>query len=147
MAEQVNRQRIVVGVDTSESARQALRWAVRQAVLTGAVVDAVHVWYIPTTGGWTPTFHLTEELTKASEQMLVDTIAEVAGEPPPVTIHAQVIEGHPAAVLLQAADGADLLVLGCRGHGGFTGALLGSVSQHCVQHATCPVVIIRGSTG
>lgn len=53
------------------------------------------------------------------------------------------IEGHPAAVLLTAAEGADLLVLGCRGHGGFVGALLGSVSQHCVHHATCPVVIIR----
>ena len=53
------------------------------------------------------------------------------------------IEGIPAQVLLDASDGADLLVVGSRGHGGFTGALLGSVSQHCVHHAHCPVVVIR----
>lgn len=63
---------------------------------------------------------------------------------PRPTRHAEVVEGNTAAVLLKAAEGADLLVVGCRGHGGFVGALLGSVSQHCVQHATCPVVVVRG---
>lgn len=60
------------------------------------------------------------------------------------TVHARVAEGNPAQVLIDASDGADLLVVGSRGHGGFTEALLGSVSQHCVQHAHCPVVVIRG---
>jgi nucleotide-binding universal stress UspA family protein len=55
----------------------------------------------------------------------------------------QVTEGHPARILLDASGGADLLVAGSRGHGGFAEALLGSVSQHCVQHASCPVVVIR----
>jgi nucleotide-binding universal stress UspA family protein len=59
-------------------------------------------------------------------------------------VHAQVVKGHPALVLLGAAAGADLLVLGSRGHGGFADALLGSVGLHCVHHAHCPVLIIRG---
>jgi len=56
-------------------------------------------------------------------------------------------EGTPAQVLLEAADGADLLVVGSRGHGGFAEALLGSVSEACVHHAQCPVVIVRGTNG
>jgi nucleotide-binding universal stress UspA family protein len=56
-----------------------------------------------------------------------------------------VVQGHPAQVLLDASAGAELLVIGSRGHGGFVGAMLGSVGQHCVHHATCPVVIIRDS--
>ena len=143
MAENVNERRIVVGVDASESSKQALRWAVRQAELVGANVDAVHALHTPTADGWTPMVNISDDLAKAGRQMVLDTIAEVAGDRPPVTIYARVIEGHPAFVLLQAAEGASL-VLGCRGHGGFVGALLGSVSQHCVQHATCPVVVIRG---
>jgi nucleotide-binding universal stress UspA family protein len=59
-------------------------------------------------------------------------------------VRARVVEGNAAQVLLDASDGADLLVVGSRGHGGFTEALLGSVSQHCVHHARCPVVVIRG---
>ena len=59
-------------------------------------------------------------------------------------MRARVVEGNAAQVLLDALDGADLLVVGSRGHGGFTEALLGSVSQHCVHHARCPVVVIRG---
>jgi nucleotide-binding universal stress UspA family protein len=59
-------------------------------------------------------------------------------------VRALIVEGNAAQVLLDASDGADLLVVGSRGHGGFTEALLGSVSQHCVHHAHCPVVVIRG---
>lgn len=62
-----------------------------------------------------------------------------------VRITQVVKEGNPAQVLIDEADGADLLVVGSRGHGGFTEALLGSVSQHCVHHARCPAVIIRGA--
>ncbi|WP_317620853.1 universal stress protein [Streptomyces sp. CBMA123] len=61
----------------------------------------------------------------------------------PVEIRTRVQEGGAAACLLDAARGAELLVVGSRGHGGFTGALLGSVGQHCVQHAPCPVVVVR----
>jgi nucleotide-binding universal stress UspA family protein len=104
--------RIVVGVDGSPSSIGALRWAIRQAELTGADVEAVIAWHYPiATGGygWAPTGMATS------------------------------FDFNPAQVLLGASDGADLLVVGSRGHGGFTEALLGSVSQHCVHHARCPV--------
>ncbi|MEU3985934.1 universal stress protein [Streptomyces sp. NPDC026672] len=58
----------------------------------------------------------------------------------------QVVEGHPAAALTEAAKDAELLVVGSRGHGAFTGMLLGSVSHHCVHHATCPVLVVRADT-
>jgi nucleotide-binding universal stress UspA family protein len=136
--------RIVVGVDGSTSSRDALRWAIGQAMLTGAVVEAVMAWHVPVTDGWAPMFDLVEDLTKASERTLANTITEVAGDSCPVTVEQRVIEGAPAQVLLSAARGADLLVVGSRGHGGVAGALLGSVSQYCVHHAPCPVVVIRG---
>ena len=64
---------------------------------------------------------------------------------PNVVIRSSVVGGHPAEVLVRAARGADMLVVGSQGHGGFTGALLGSVSQYCVHHALCPVLVIRGT--
>ena len=78
-------------------------------------------------------------------QVTADAIAEVSSEGEPVEIRSVVAEGNPARVLLDASKGAELLVVGSRGHGGFTEALLGSVGQYCVQHATCPVVVIRDS--
>jgi nucleotide-binding universal stress UspA family protein len=62
---------------------------------------------------------------------------------PEVTIVSLVVEGHAAAVLVERSEGADLLVVGTRGHGRFTGMLLGSVSEHCVIHARCPVLVVR----
>jgi nucleotide-binding universal stress UspA family protein len=140
--------RIVVGVDGSESSKHALRWAIRQSELTGAPVDAVNAWEIPPYIGLAPIVETGAEgeaLCKACEQVLADTLAEVAGVDCPATVHTRVVQGHPAFTLLRASEDADLLVLGCRGHGGFLGTLLGSVSQYCVQHATCPVVVVRGS--
>jgi nucleotide-binding universal stress UspA family protein len=148
MSEHDTQRRIVVGVDGSTPSKQALRWAIEQAGLTGAVVDAVNVWDYPVSYGWGPAYDSGIDLAKIAEELLTETVAEVTaevtGERPPVPVRTTVLEGHPAYLLIQAADGADLLVLGCRGHGGFVGALLGSVSQYCVQHATCPVVVIRG---
>lgn len=144
MTERENPGRIVVGVDGSPTSRHALRWAVGQAELTGATVDVVHALEIRVTDGWAPMFDLVEHLSKAADQMLADAVAEATGAHPAVAVEARVIEGHPATVLLTAAEGATLLVVGCRGHGGFVGALLGSVSQYCAHHATCPVVIVRG---
>jgi nucleotide-binding universal stress UspA family protein len=136
--------RIVVGVDGSPLSVAALRWALRQAELTGAAVDVVYAWHMPAADGWAPAMELAQSLVRAGEQGLVDAVAEVAGDRPAVPVHTRVTEGNAAAVLLQAAEGAALLVVGSRGHGGFVGALLGSVSQHCVQHAPCPVVVVRG---
>jgi nucleotide-binding universal stress UspA family protein len=133
----------LVGVDGSEPSKRALRWAVEQARLTGATVDAVTAWVYPTGFGWNPVALDVENMIKINEQMLTDAVTEVAGDNPTPRIHTRVLEGHPAHVLQQAAAGAQLLVVGSHGHGGFVGALLGSVGQYCVQHAPCPVVIIR----
>ena len=87
------------------------------------------------------------DFEKAADKTVADAIHTVAGPGRKVQVSAQVREGNAAQVLIDAADGADLLVVGSRGHGGFTEALLGSVSQHCVHHASCPVVILRDSNG
>lgn len=133
----------MVGVDGSEPSKQALRWAIDQARGTGATVEAITTWTYPSGYGISAIAD-PGELTDLMRKVLADAITEVAGEQPPVPVDARVLEGHPAQVLLQAAEGAQLLVLGSRGHGTFVSALLGSVSQYCVHHAPCPVVIIRG---
>jgi nucleotide-binding universal stress UspA family protein len=138
--------RIVVGVDGSDSSKAALAWAVRQAALTGAEVDAVNAWQIPATYGFGYAMaSAIPDLEKVAGQILDEAIAEAATRAPDVRIHPVVVQNNPAQALLDTAKGADLLAVGSRGHGGFTGALLGSVGQHCVQHAECPVVVIRGS--
>jgi nucleotide-binding universal stress UspA family protein len=139
--------KIVVGVDGSPSSRAALRWAVRQAVLTGGTVDAVMAWRIPMilrTSAWAPIY--VDEATSLEKDARTTLDAVVGNEvqsadSPLVT--ARVVNGNPAQVLQEAAASADLLVLGSRGHGSFADALLGSVGQHCVHHALCPVLIMR----
>lgn len=136
--------RIVVGVDGSEPSMRALRWAVRQAKLTGGSVDAVTAWHCPTNVGVAPVaFDGLADFESDAKRILTEALAEVRGLVPEVLVESQVGEGNAAEVLLRAAKGADLLVVGSRGHGGFASALLGSVSLHCVQHAHCPVVVIR----
>ena len=141
--------RIVAGVDGSESSLAALRWAVRQAELTGATVEAVIAWHypvLPVPVGPAPAAVIdSAEFEKAADKTVAEAIHGVASSGGKVQVSAQVREGNAAQVLIDAAAGADLLVVGSRGHGGFTEALLGSVSQHCVHHAPCPVVILRNS--
>jgi nucleotide-binding universal stress UspA family protein len=138
--------RIVAGVDGSASARSALRWAVRQAELTGGSVDAVIAWQYPASYagyGMVPLRAGVVDFAGWAEKTLAEEVAAAtAGST--VDVRSQVTEGTPARVLLDAAEGGDLLVVGSRGHGGFAEALLGSVGQHCVHHARCPVVVIRG---
>jgi nucleotide-binding universal stress UspA family protein len=135
--------RIVAGVDGSDSSKAALRWAIRQAKLTGSTVDAVIAWHYPSTYGWAPVSDGAVDLRGLAEKILAEALAEVSGLEPEVPVRPQVIEGHAADVLLRAARGANLLVIGSRGHGGFASALLGSVSMNCVQHAHCPVLVLR----
>ncbi|MDH6127316.1 universal stress protein [Kitasatospora sp. GP82] len=144
---QAEKERIVVGVDGSKPSQDALRWAVRQARLVTGVVQAVIAWDYPQLYGlssWVPT---PENPTPegVARSVLSATIDEVVGPERPVGIQSVVSRGSAAQVLLEAAEGASLLVVGNRGHGGFTGALIGSVSQHCAQHAHCPVVVLRGT--
>ncbi len=135
--------RIVVGVDGFESSRAALRWAIRQARLTGAVVEAVTAWHIPAGTGWVPTADMPDYQEDAFT-VLSEAIAGMCTIDPDVQVCPRVVEGQAGQVLVAAAEGADLLVVGSRGHGGLAEALLGSVGQYCVYHAPCPVVIMRG---
>ncbi|GLZ42258.1 universal stress protein [Actinokineospora sp. NBRC 105648] len=139
---------IIVGVDGSECSKTALRWAISQARLTGASVEAFAAWQDPVmygyAYGWAPTsFAGSDSLQAITEKTLAETVAGVAGSGgQAVTIRTRVVQGHPTQVLMDAATGAQMLVVGSRGHGTFAGILLGSVSQHCVQHAPCPVTVI-----
>jgi nucleotide-binding universal stress UspA family protein len=138
--------RIVVGVDGSVPSKAALAWAIRQARLTGAEVEAVTAWHFPIAFGY-PQPVVTDVINyqELATQTLGDAIAETSRPGDPVKITPRVVEGNAAQALIDAAAGAELLVVGSRGHGGFVEALLGSVGQHCVQHAPCPVLVIRDS--
>jgi nucleotide-binding universal stress UspA family protein len=138
--------RIVVGVDGSGSSKAALRWAIRQAKLTGGSVDAVTVWRFPSAHGWAPSPDGMPDLEAAAKSTLIAALVEVSGLEPGVPVRLVVTEGDAARALLHAARGADLLVVGSRGYGGFASALLGSVSMHCVLHAHCPVLVFRDGT-
>lgn len=133
---------IVVGVDTSESSKDALRWAARQAELTGSDLRVVMSWEIPSMAFWAP-FPEGLDLEKDARQALDATVDEVLGTEPAVKVSKVVVAGHPAPSLIAQSADADLLVVGNRGHGEFTGMLVGSVSEHCVAHARCPVVVVR----
>jgi nucleotide-binding universal stress UspA family protein len=145
--EQKSGGRIVVGVDGSPSSKAALAWAVRQSQLTGASVEAVIAWQYPVLAGgmaFAPLWVLEgSDLSVLAENVLTDAVEETVASDDRVRIRSTVREGDAARVLLETANGADLLVVGSRGHGGLAEALLGSVSQHCVHHARCPVVIVR----
>lgn len=135
--------RIVVGIDGSPNSAVALGWAIGQARLTGQAVDAVTAWHVPVGLGMDAGVADVDWVGDAAD-LLHETVQKVrdAADTPP--IHEHVVEGHPARALLDAANGADLLVVGSRGHGGFTGLLLGSVSQHVVTHARCPILVVHG---
>jgi nucleotide-binding universal stress UspA family protein len=137
--------RIVVGVDGSASSAIALRWAIRQAKLTGSDVEAVTVWRIPAAYGLGALADGAVDWEGDAKDLLAKALAEAGGTDPDVTIRQTVIQGLAANELVRAADGADLLVVGSRGHSTLTGALLGSVSQYCVHHAPCPVLVMRNN--
>jgi nucleotide-binding universal stress UspA family protein len=140
-AENGGQRRIVVGVDGSVPSKAALSWAVQQGKLTGAVVEAVIAWEFPATYGYpVPVSGVSWE--QLAQQAVSEAVADVAA---PVKVTYKVVEGNAAQALVDESAGADLLVVGSRGHSGFVEALLGSTSQHCVHHATCPVVVIRDS--
>ncbi len=146
-SEQAPARRIVVGVDGSPSSKAALIWAVRQAELTGATVEAVIAWHYPVMVGGIPFAPVgvpdDGDYGNFAGRVLADAIRETVDPDGPVKVSSTVRAGNAAQILVDASGGADLLVIGSRGHGGFTEALLGSVSQACVHHARCPVVIIR----
>jgi len=134
---------IIVGVDGSESSLQALRWAIGLAKLMGAKLEAVMAWEWPNVWGPTPTWPAEVDPAEVTRSQLAQAVDSVLGPGSAPDVQQIVTEGHAASVLITASEHADLLVVGSRGHGTFGGALLGSVSQHCVTHAVCPVVVVR----
>ncbi len=147
--------RIVVGIDGSTGSAAALHWAVEEAQLRGAEVHAVMAWQQPVAIGAASGLTLGMDPAIGAEFVLAaaaDAEAEAeaeaaslvakAGEASDVLIVCEALEGYPAKTLIRAAEGADLLVVGTRGHGGFVGALVDSVSHYVVAHATCPVVVV-----
>jgi nucleotide-binding universal stress UspA family protein len=144
--------RLLVGIDGSKASRLALAWAVAEAARRSAAVDVLHVWHAPLVVSpvgvpgqpWDLTEHharakrLLDEETEAAVALLGGTKQQAAG--PPIATRER--EGRPAKTLLEAARGAELLVVGSRGIGGFAGLLLGSVSQQCLHHSPCPIVVV-----
>jgi nucleotide-binding universal stress UspA family protein len=132
--------RIVVGVDGSESSKAALRWAARILAATGGFIDAVIAWQPPPYYGWGyvgPEWNPEDEARK----VLTAAVDEAFGADRPIGTRLTVERGNPAKVLLDQSKDAVLLIVGSRGHGGFAGLLLGSVSAPCAEHATCPVLV------
>jgi nucleotide-binding universal stress UspA family protein len=135
---------IVAGVDGSEASLEALRWAARQAELTGASLEVVMSWEVPTMAyGGPVVIPYDTDLAAEARRALDNAVAEALGDKPAVKVSPIVVEGRPAQELVRAAKGAQLLVVGSRGHGAFAGMVLGSVSEYCAAHAPCPVVIVR----
>jgi nucleotide-binding universal stress UspA family protein len=143
-------QQIVVGVDGSRSSLEALRWALGEARLRGATVDAVQVWHYPALAISSPMAGPVigaHDDFEADARTLLDeavdgVLAEVEGAP---SVNRVVLEGAAAEQLVRHGHAADLLVLGHRGRGGFADLLLGSVALQCTSHAVCPVVVVRGT--
>jgi nucleotide-binding universal stress UspA family protein len=140
---------VVVGVDGSPESVAALQWAARYSEATGATVRAVLSWHFPAAAGPAPVGvapkPISNEINASMQETLGNAIAEVYGEPSPGRVESRIDYGHPAQVLIDESGNADLLVVGSRGHGKFTGMVIGSVSIHCVTHAHCPVVVVRTS--
>jgi nucleotide-binding universal stress UspA family protein len=138
---------IVVGVDGSQESVGALAWAARYGAACGARIHALLAWHYPSAVGPSPPGvapeSITDEVEEEKSQQLMQAIAAGA---PDAHVEPVIGYGHPAEVLVNASREADLLVVGSRGHGAFTGMLVGSVSLHCVNHAFCPVVVVRKGT-
>jgi len=137
---------VVVGVDASDVARAALVWAARYAELVGGRVEVVHAWHPHETYVWMPDLPPPVPPTDVARKALQDLVDDVVGDRP-VPVTAEVVEGHAGRVLVDRSRSADLLVVGSRGHGGFDGLALGSVSGHCAEHARCSVMIVRPPVG
>lgn len=140
-------ERVVVGVDGSAGSRVALEAAAEQAREHDASLTVVTAWTQPLTAG-APGYASYQwigeaDVSEVAKQQQADVLAAVLGTEHSLRVDQLVVEGHPAQQLVAAAEGADLVVVGSRGHGGFVGMLLGSVSQYVAAHAPCPVLVVR----
>lgn len=142
---------VLVAHDGSAQSRAAVGTAVGYAAALGKPVTVVRAWTIstaprPSTAapGYMPPF---EDFEAATLSALEEDLAPIRAEHSDVTITAAVVHGSPAEKLIEASSHVDLIVLGSRGHGGFAGLLLGSVSEQVVRHSECPVLVDKGDRG
>lgn len=140
-------ERIVVGIDGSDNAARALRWAVGEARLRHAELEVVHAWHQPYAGGYTYEIGTYDPgaFEEAARITLDSAVESVDAGDLAQPVQRTLVGGSAAEVILTAAKDADLVVVGSRGRGGFAGLLLGSVSQQVAHQATCPVVVVPPS--
>jgi nucleotide-binding universal stress UspA family protein len=148
---------VVVGVDGSAGSNEALRWALAEARLRKARLRALHSWVylhpvVPLLVGYPFTRETVEPAAadaaadaRQTAEAILEQAAVELGELDDIELERVIVQGSAAQALIDAVSERDLLVVGSRGHGGFAGLLLGSVSQQCAQHAPCPVVIVRAA--
>jgi nucleotide-binding universal stress UspA family protein len=143
------RERVVVGVDGSEPSEAALRWALDEGAARKAVVQVVHAWDAPVIYGPVAGVSGSEmgAIESGAHRLVDDMIERLGEEAASVEVERTVVPGGPASSLLDAAEGADLVVVGRRGRGGFGRLLLGSVSEHVARHAACAVVVVPTASG
>ncbi|MFD5277671.1 universal stress protein [Pseudarthrobacter sp. NPDC058362] len=135
-------QRILVGVDGSDASLEALRQAQRLAAALHAQVDATAYWDYPQAyAGYVAVGF--EEFEEEAGAVLRKAMADTFGGDTPSNVHPRLVRGHPRDSLIEASRHADLVVVGKRGHGGFGGMLLGSVTSALVAHAHCPVLVVH----
>jgi nucleotide-binding universal stress UspA family protein len=140
---------VVVGVDGSKGSVEALRHAIDEARLHDAQVKVVNAWHIPAIiyeAGWTPVPIDRGAYAKSAQDILDKSLEEAGAVESGVEVTTVVRQGQAADAICEEAKGADLLVVGSRGYGGFRGLLLGSVSQQCAHFAPCPVLIVPNRT-
>ncbi len=135
---------IVVGYDGSPSSKKALEWAAGQAEVTGAELRVIIAWMWPSSFGVPIALPDYFDPTAAAQAVLDAAAEDLKEKHPGVAASLDNFEGSAAPLLVEVSKGAALLVVGCRGHGEFVGMLIGSVSEHCVAHAQCPVLVLRG---
>ena len=142
--------RIVVGVEGSDGSRAALRWALREASLRKATVEVVTAYVFPNAPIYPEVSYvpveqpaLVQQITDMQEAAIAAE-QETTGVGTEVEVKRHMLPGPAPGTLVRAAEGADLLVVGSRGRGGFLGLMLGSVSNYVTHHAPCPVVVVRG---
>jgi nucleotide-binding universal stress UspA family protein len=142
-------ERIVVGIDGSETSQRALRWALHEGRLRQAAVEVVHAWHTPYAAGYGYGFgtpYVDPQMDETFARDLLDRTLDAEDcTGLPVPIERITSCGGAAQLIIDAAKGADLVVVGSRGHGGFAGLLLGSVSHQVAHHSPCPVVIVPPS--
>ncbi len=133
---------VIVGVDGSAESSRALRWAADYVTQLGGVVHAITVWHQPVQFGYRLATS-DADLEQRARRSLEDTVAPVRADYPNLDLKSRLLRGHVVDEMVGLSNQADLMVLGNKGHGAFTGMMVGSVALKLVHHSRCPVTVIR----